>query len=293
MVWFLVLSPLVKAQLQVFQDDEDVISPSFDYDAIKKNKVSSITIGFEYKPDGQGIINDGNIKYFRFDTLYRLVESYFTLRQGRDSWDTVRSFYYYDNKGKLIIKRTNEGNFCDTWYYRWYDDGTMKRRAHVHEIPTESSSADNFRIASQVILSADSFAYTPYPKQIQRFGYNEEHKVYERTISYFDEKHRLTSRNFHYEVGWLYSQVDLKYDDKNRIVEYTNTGNLNGDIYHTVDITYDANGSVASEKLSDKTRQTDNIEFMYDKYTGLITNQLDRDFVKLTINISRFSYEYR
>lgn len=289
----LVLSPLVHAQLLVFQDDEDVITPSFDYDAIKINKVASITIEYEYKPDGSPIINDGDVKYFRFDSVYHLVESYFTVREGRYSWDTVRSLYYYDNKSRLIIKRTYEGDFCDTWYYRWYDDGTMKRRAHVHEVPSPSSTLADFRIGSQTILSADSFAYTPYPKQMQRFGYNEEHKVYERTISYFDDKKRLSSRNFHYEVGWLYSQVDIKYDTQNRVIEYTNTGNLNGDVFHTIDITYDANGGIASEKLSDRNRQTDNIEYMYDKSTGLITNILDRDLIKLTINISRFDYEYR
>ena len=292
-VFILFVSSNLSAQLAIFQDEDDVITPTFRYDVIKQNKISSITIAFEYKPDGAGIINDGNVKYYRFDSLYRLAESYFTVRESRDSWDTVRSLYYYDKQGHLIIKRTDEGNFFDTWYYRWYDDGSMKRRAHVHEVPAASSSLTDFRIGSQTILSADSFAYTPYPKQLQRFGYNEEHKIYERTISFFDDKHRLTSRNFHYEVGWLYTQVDIKYDDKNRITDYTNTGNLNGDVFHTISITYDANGGIASEKRFDRTKQTDNVEFMYDKDSGLITNELDRDFVKLTINISRFTYEYR
>ncbi|HXP50296.1 MAG TPA: hypothetical protein VN922_10095 [Bacteroidia bacterium] len=287
------ISSGVYAQLAVFQDEEDVITPTFRYDIIKLNKVKSITIQYEYKPDGAAIIDDGNIKYFRFDSLYRLVESYYTVRETRDSWDTIRSLYYYDDFGHLIIKRTNEGNFYDTWYYRWYGNGDMKKRAHVHEVPLNTDNSTGFRIGTQTILSADSFAYAPYPKQVQRYGYNEENKIYEKTISYFDDKHRLISRNFHYEVGWLYSQVDLKYDAQNRVVEYGFTGNLNGDVHHSVTITYDATGGIASEKLFNKDKQADNIEYMYDNNTGLITNQLDRDLTKLVINIARFSYEYR
>ncbi|HSY76136.1 MAG TPA: hypothetical protein VK890_04725, partial [Bacteroidia bacterium] len=150
----------------------------------------------------------------------------------------------------------------------------------------------DFRIGTQTVLSADSFAYTVYPKQLQRFGFNEENKIYEKTISYLDDKQRLSSRNFKYAVGWLFSQVDLKYDSINRIKEYTYTGNLNGDVHHTVKIVYNPYGGIDTEKIFESEKQTDNIEYMYDSTTGLITNQLDRNFPKAVINIARFSYEY-
>jgi len=292
-ILFLFVSFCGKAQMAVFQDEEDLITPSFNYDVIKIRRVASITIQYEYKPDGQPILSDGIMKYFRFDSLGRVVESFFTVKESRDIWDTVRSFYYYDAESHLIIKRTNEGNFYDVWYYRWYSDGRMKKRAHAREVPLTSTSQGDYRIGSQTILSADSFAYTPYPKQLQRYGYNEEGKIYEKTISYYDDKHRMTSRNFHYAVGWLYSQVDLKYDDKDRVIEYTYTGNLNGEVHHTVDITYDTDGSILNQKYSEKDKQTDNVEYMYDKGNGLITNELDRDFSKSVINIVRYTYQFR
>jgi hypothetical protein len=280
------------AQLAIFQDEEDVITPSFRYDILKLNKVKTITIQYEYKPDGAPIKDDGIIKYYRFDSLNRLVESYFTVKETSETWDTIRSMYFYDQFSHLIIKRTNEGNFYDTWYYRWYGDGKMKKRAHVHEVPLAMSNNFDFRIGTQTVLSADSFAYTVYPKQLQRFGFNEENKIYEKTISYLDDKQRLSSRNFKYAVGWLYSQVDLKYDSINRIKEYTYTGNLNGDVHHTVKIVYNPYGGIDTEKIFESEKQTDNIEYMYDSTTGLITNQLDRNFPKAVINIARFSYEY-
>jgi hypothetical protein len=287
------LSSGAMAQLAVFQDDEDIITPSFRYDMIKLEKIASITIQYEYKPDGQGIIDDGIIKVFHFDSIGRLKDSYFTIKQTRDSWDTIKTRYYYDDFNHLIIKRTNEGDFYDTWYYRWYPDGKMKKRAHVREVPMNMADNGLFRISTQTVLSADSFAYVQYPKQLQRYGYNEENKIYEKTISYLDDKQRMTSRNFKYAVGWLYSNVELKYDDNNRVTEYTYTGNMNGDIHQTVNIAYDPNGTISLKKLFDGDKQTDNIEYMYDSNTGLITNELDRSLTKLTINIARFSYEFR
>jgi antitoxin component YwqK of YwqJK toxin-antitoxin module len=287
------ISSAAMAQLAVFQDDEDIITPSFKYDVLKVNRVATLSIQYEYKPDGAPIKDDGIVKFFRFDSIGRLSESYYTIKESRDNWDTIRTLYYYDDFSHLIIKRTNEGNFYDTWYYRWYVDGKMKKRAHVHE--AQLATADNgvFRIGTQTVISADSFAYVPYPKQLQRYGYNEENTIYEKTITYLDDRQRMTSRNFHYAVGWLFSQVDLKYDDQGRIIEYTYSGNLNGDIHHKTLVTYDANGAIASQKLFDGDKETDNIEYMYDKSTGLISNQLDRDFVHSMINIARFTYEFR
>jgi len=281
------------AQLQAFQDDEDVITPSFRYDMIKIEHITSIYIQYEYKPDGQQIYDDGIVKYFHFDSIGRMDNSYLTIKESKENWDTIRTQYYYDSHNYLIIKRTNEGNFYDTWYYRWYDDGKMKKRAHVHEVPLTTTDNGTFRIGTQTVLSADSFAYVPYPKQIQRYGYNEENKIYEKTITYLDDKKRMTSRNFHYAVGWLYSQVDLQYDESNRVIDCAYSGNLNGETHKSVSTSYDSKGNISGQKLFDNGKQTDNIEYMYDNTTGLISNQLDRDYTKAVINIARFTYTFK
>ena len=280
------------AQLMPFQDDEDAINPSFQYNVIRDKKVSTITIRYQNKPDGARIKDDGIMKYFRFDDDGKLVESFYTVKEGYESWDTVRTLYYYYNNGKLSIKRTNEGTFMDTWYYTWYDDGAMKKRAHVHEVPLSTSG--DFKIASQSVISSDSFAYSPYPKQLQRFGFNEEKTIYERTVTQFDDNKRMVSRYCHYSVGWLYSQIDLSYDGVGRVTEYKLTGNLSGDTHRSVSIAYDTvAGVMISQKLFNDSKETDDIEYMYDKSTGLISNQLDRDYIKSSISIAGFTYEFR
>jgi hypothetical protein len=278
-------------QLAAFQDDEDIIIPTFRYDIVRAKKVASLIIHYQYKPDGARIIDDGVVKYYRFDEEGKLVESYYTIKENYNSWDTIRSLYYYDKGGNLTIKRTIQGAFMDTWYYSWYENGSMKKRAHVHEVPLPGNA--DFKIASQTVISADSFAYSSYPKQLQRYGFNEEKTIYEKTVTQYDDNKRMISRYCHYSVGWIYSQVDLKYDASGRVSEYTLTGNLSGETHRSVTIVYDSTGNMASQKLFNDTKETDDVEYMYDNSTGLISNQLDRDYTKAVINIASFNYEFR
>ncbi len=279
------------AQLSTFQDEEGVISPTFRHDILREKKIASILIQDEVKPDGKKIHDDGIIQYYRFDTATRLTESYYTIKTESNAWDTIRTRYYYNGNNQPVTKRTNQGVFFDTWYYTWYQNGLIKKEAHVHETqaPAEGTS---FYVGAQKVISCDSFAYNTYPKQIQRYGYNEENTIYEKTITQFDDHRNMIGRYSHYQVGWLYSQVDLKYDSANRLIEYTYSGNVNGEVHKTTRILYDKSGNISSEKIFEKEKQTHEVEFIYDNNTGLISDKLDRDYDKGLIEIRKFTYTF-
>ncbi len=279
------------AQLAAFQDENNLINPSFRYDVIRSQKIASILIQIEEKPDGKAIHDDGIVQYYRFDTAARLAESYYTFKTGSNAWDTVRSKYFYDRSNRLVTKRTDVGSFFDTWYYVWYDDGKIKKEAHVHETQSPAGGT-SFYIGAQKVISCDSFAYNIYPKQVQRYGYNEENTIYEKTITQYDDNHQITERYSHYQVGWLYSQVDFKYDSANHLSEYTYSGNVNGEVHKTTHILYDKNGNIIAEKKFNAGKQTNEIEYLYDKNTGLISDKLDRDFAKAVIEIWKFNYTF-
>jgi hypothetical protein len=279
------------AQLAAFQDESDIITPTFRYDVIHTKKIASLTIHVEEKPDGQRITDDGIMQFYRFDSLARLSESHSTIKESYDTWDTVRSRYYYDKNNHLVTKRTNNKGIFDTWYYVWYEDGTLKKEAHVYESAGPGSNSD-FKIGTQKVISCDSFAYNIYPKQVQRFGYNELNALYEKVITQYDDKKRMLGRYSHYQVGWLFSQVDIKYDSVFRIKEYTYASNLNGDTHKTVHLTYDKYGNILVEKVYIGDKQEHEIEYLYDNSTGLISDKLDRDYDKKTIEILKFSYTF-
>ncbi len=277
-------------QLLPFQDDDAIVTPNFSQDIIKTKKISHITMTYLTKPDGQGINEDGVVKQYFFDTTGRIMETVCTMKKGENSCDTITCKYYYDSYGNINIKRTRMGDYYDTWYYKWNKDRQMQTEAHVRE--TSAITPDGkFKIASQKVISADSFAYIAYPKQLQQYAYNEDNKYFQKTIIQYDENKRFLSRNSHYAVGWLFSQVDLNYDTKGNIISYNNTGNINGDVHESITLKYDSLGKIQEQGIFENGKQKHHIEFMYDNETGLISNKLDRNEEKAVIYIIKFSYD--
>jgi hypothetical protein len=67
---------------------------------------------------------------------------------------------------------------------------------------------------------------------------------------------------------------------------------VNGEVHKTTHIVYDKNGNIIAEKKINAGKQTNEIEYMYDKNTGLISDKLDRDFAKAVIEIWKFNYNF-
>jgi hypothetical protein len=277
-------------QLETFQDDDAIVTPNFSEDIIKAKKISHITIRYFTKPDGASINDDGITRQYFFDTTGKIMESVCTVKTGNNSCDTVTCKYYYDSYGNINIKRTEMGDFYDTWYYKWSKDKRLQTEAHVRET-SAITTGGVFKVATQKIISADSFAYIDYPKQLQQYAYNEDNKVFQKTILQYDDNKRFLSKSSHYAVGWLYSEVDLNYDTQGKIISYNSTGNLNGDMNQSTTIKYDSTGKMEEQGIFESGKQKHHIEYMYDNETGLISNKLDRDNEKATISIIRFSYD--
>jgi hypothetical protein len=275
-------------QLAPFQDETAMETPNFQKDIIKTKRISQITIHDFSKPDGAGIDDEGIIHQYYFDTAGKIIEYLYTVKVNSERWDTIKCRYCYDSNCNLTIKRTQMGDFYDSWYYKWNKENLLQREYHVHETSTVAADG-SFKIATQKIISTDSFAYVIYPKQLQQYTYNEDDKIFQKTIIQYDDNKRFMGRSSHYAIGWLYSQVDIKYDSAGRVIGYVNTGNLNGDLNQNTMIKYDSIGKIQEKGIWEDGKQTHHIEFMYDNETGLITNKLDRN--KNLINIFRFSYE--
>jgi len=274
-------------QLVPFQDEDAMVTPGFNTDFIHSRKISGITISYFTKPDGARINDDGITKKYFFDTTGKITGEIDITKTNDGRYDTIKCKYYYDSLKNITVRRTEMDNFFDTWYYKWNKDNRVEIEVHVHE--TSRATDGEFKIATQKVISTDSFAYIVYPKQLQQYKYNEDNKIFQTTITQYDDNKRFLSRNCHYAVGWLYSQVDIKYDASGRIIGYQNTGNLNGVINHNTTIKYDSLGKIVEEGIWVDYKQRHHIEYMYED--GLISNKLDRDNEKGVIGIIRFSYE--
>lgn len=293
-LWTLIISFVALGnalcQLAPFQDENTMETPNFQKDVIKAKRISQISIHDLSKPDGSPINDQGIIHQYFFDTAGKIIESLYTVKVSSDNWDTVKCKYCYDSSSNLTIKRTQMGDFYDTWYYKWNKDNMLQREYHVHETSAITANG-SFKISTQRVISCDSFAYISYPKQLQQYAFNEDGKIFQKIITQYDDNKRFLNRSCHYAVGWLYSQVDINYDSAGRVIGYINTGNLNGDLNQKTTIKYDSLGKIDEKGIWEDGKQEQRIEYMYDNETGLISDKLDRDKSKAIISIYRFSYE--
>ncbi len=275
-------SHLAFGQLEPFQDQDAIITPAFRDRMIKAKKITQITVKYFSKPDGAPIGDGGIIHQYFFDTTGKMTKSMYLQKEGK-KWDTVTCTYLYENNN-LVVKRKQIGDFYDTWYYKWNKDTMLQNEYHVQE------TNDTGKDATRKIISADSFAYIVYPKQTQQYTYNEEHKIFRKTIIQYDDDRHFVSRNCSYAVGSLYAQVDVQYDSLGKMIGYINTDNLNGDIHKKTMLKYDTHGNVAEENVWEDDKQTHRMEYLYDKANELVSDELDRDIAKAIIYILRFSY---
>ncbi len=280
----------VFCQFVPFQDEDAIITPSFNTGVIRAERISKINMHFFSKPDGYPIKDEGFIRQYVFDTAGRLIESVSMGERNSISNAGVNCRYYYDASGNVVIKRSQVEDFYDTWYYTWNKEHLVQRETHVHETG-ELTEEGVYKIISQQIISTDSFAYIAYPKQLQQYAYNEDKQYFRKTITQYDDNKRFLSRDCRYAMGSLYEQITIQYDSLGRIAGYTNTGNTNGETSHTAKIEYNGRGEIEKREIWKEGKEQHQIEYMHDNETGLISNELDRENDKALITIIRFSYE--
>lgn len=280
----------VHCQLAVYEDEDAIVSPGFNEAVLRIKKVSEITMHHFSKPDGLPILDEGVEEQYYFDTAGKITQSMSAIEADDGGYDTLICNYEYDKSDNIIVKRTETGSFFDTWYFQWYNNNLIKTVIHVHEI-SDSAAVKGNKMTTQETISADSFAYISYPKQLQQYEYNEDNKYFRKTFTQYDDNKRMVSRNSQFLVGSLYSQVDITYDTSGRITGIKNEGNINGERNQNTTTQYDSIGKVYEQNITVNGKLKHKIEFMYDTETGLISNKLDRDNDKSRIYIIRYSYE--
>ena len=293
--------------------------PTFNSKLIKENKIKSINAVFSSKPDGKVIDDKGLSASFYFDTIGRLFSFYatnissftkeekyvpagyqygrkindaYTSEQYFYKYDTAFTFLIYNNQNRIIIKRTFAGDFCNTWYYEYYDNGKIKKQSNYKETNAGTSRTD-FRLGVQTVLSEESFEYEqPVESQVKKKCLNDEKRVYKEIIINYDNKKNIISESSQFLVGWIYIENAYQYDDKSQLIEKKYSSNANGNLQEKSAYEYDAKGNILVEKKYKNTILTNEINYLYDETNKLVKSQLNRAFTEKKIDIVKYSYTY-
>lgn len=308
----------------VVQRTEDLfgVPIPFNPDFIRTEKIKTISAAITLKPDNKVIIDKGLSEGYNFDTLGRLTEYYRTRVRSYDTkeiehpavyrkgkriarpwteykyqytYDTVFTNFYYDSLNRVIIKRVNDGDFYNAWYYRYTNEpyyGCVLAQLQCRESNTGTSHRE-FRLGMQTILSTEDFCYERLtPNQVKRKCLNDEGKVYKEVILDFDSAGRLLAENSSYVVSWVKQTSFYRYDSLGRLTEKSNHSFSGDELAERTTFLYDSLGRFDMQRNYKNEILQDEISFVYSKETPAFYAMINRRAKDAAIDIVKFTYSF-
>jgi hypothetical protein len=309
-----------EAQLINTKPVEINIGPvNFNPDIVKKNRVKSIVLDIVDKPDGKVIVDKDATQGFEFDEKGRVIRYYYTILNRTQATevdvpalkkrgkvirpattktvmkfinDTIFTNVFYDDLGRVILKRSRSGDYYDAYYYEYNAIGKINKEMHCRETNI-SENKNFFKLGVQTILSSETFDYENLtPVQVKKKCFNDEGREYKKAIINYDLKGNKLSESYEFIVSWMRQESLFEYDNNGRLIRRVFKSNESGELKQESTFDYDANGHLVTEKkLKDKIVLNE-VSYLFDEFTKLVKSHIDRDFKNASIGIVKYAYTF-
>ncbi len=290
----------------------------FNTEYIKSQKIKSITFDILDKKDMQVAEDKGLLNYYEFSPLGKLTRFYYTsiakviqkeyhsgpiyhkkrkvsngssYTRNEYIYDTVSTVYLYNENQNLKLKRYNDGNYYESYYYDYSSDGRVEIEMRCRETNV-SANKHEFKLGSQMVISEESFVYQPTGKnQYKKICKNDEDRPYKEIIFNLNDKGKIIGINEQYIVTWIIQQSSFTYNDKGQMTSATYKGNSNGDVEEKRTYEYDANDCLLTEKQFKNGVLQKEISYITDA-NKKVNSYLIRDPAQKNIRIVKLLYQY-
>jgi hypothetical protein len=307
LLFFCLLFTLVGHAQLIDTKSVDIYTGPLDFNAatIKQNKIKMIAMYMVDKPDGAVIVDKQAGQGYVFDTQGRVSQYFYTVlsktkynqinetKNKEDILyinDTVFLNIFYDDKDRIITKRSQTGDFYDAYYYEYNAKDQLSKEIHCRETNVSENSKE-FKLGVQKILSNETFEYTiPKPTQWKKRCLNDEGREYKKSIINFDDKGNKISEICSFTVSWMRQEMTYEYDAFNRLREFIYKSNESGEVKLKSVFSYDSEGKLLMEQKFKNDVRTNEISYLYDETTNLIKSHINRDFINASITIVKYGY---
>lgn len=297
--------------------EPQTLDMKFNATLVSTSRIKSILVKISEKPDLQMIVDRGETQGYEFDSTGKVIRFFATrviskeqvetvhkavYKKGRRispaytevNWkyvfDTNFTWFMYDRSARLIMKRSNYGDFYNTFYYDYDSLGKLSKETNCKET-NKNPDKHHFELGVQTILSQESFEYVMQsPTQIKKRCLNDDGKVYKQGIINRDSN--SVEEDFSFVVGYVRYTNRYTYDNSGKLIEKMNYTNSNGDMKVTRTFQYDENGNITEERININDVNTGMMAYIYDPEQRLLKSRLERDFGKANIEILKFIYEF-
>lgn len=290
----------------------------FNLDYIKNQNIKSITFDIIDKKDMQVAEDKGILHVYEFNKAGKLARFFYTnvikeicteyycepIYKGRKKikngftsikksylHDTTSTTYFYDSNQNLILKRHNDGNYYESYYYDYnvMDHPQKERRFKETNV---SSLKNEFKLGTQFLISMETFSYTSTGKsQLKKTCMNDEGRSYKDVIINYNDYGKITNINEQYTVTWINQTSTFTYNTKNQLISAHYKSNSNGDFEVKRTYDYDTNDCLLTEKHFKNNVLIKEISYVTDAQKKL-TSFIEREPDKKSLRIVKLIYEF-
>ncbi len=291
--------------------------PNFNFEYIRQHRIKSITFDILDKKDLEVAVDRGLINIYEFDSLGRLTRFYYTLigktivkeyhqapvvkhhrviskggvyYKNDYSYDTISTRFFYDAANRLKLKRYNDGNYYEAYYYEYDSLGRV-----IHELRARESNASTdknlFQLGKQNIISDERFEYQSTGKmQYKKKCLNDEGRVYKEIIVNMNERGQVLRLNESFTVTWINQETLFTYNENNQLTEKNYQSNSSGMLYIKDTFEYDAKGNILTEKQYKNDVLQNELSYLFDESDNKVKSFLNRDYINKSIRITKLLY---
>lgn len=279
------------SKAQILEINKPLFSeePFFNTAFIQRNKIASIT-GSRSSKKVSDIIRQKGLDYqYLFNPNGTLKTQLSTFYVQKDKKDTNIISYQYNKQRTLTLKRKSDRSGFYSLNYQLDQKGNIVKQTYCRDENTYNSK-NQFKLAKQYIIRADSFSYHQLnEQQLKKIFYNNYGKSYKEQISYYNDYGYLIAENTKFIIGNKKSKRTFEYDEKGRV---SKTVDINKNQVISKIYSYDEIGNILEIKIYDKDQFVTSHQYLYDEKTMLLTAQLIKDVETEFIQIVKYRYTF-
>jgi hypothetical protein len=289
---------------------------NFNREFIKLQKIKKIQVHIINKADG-AIIHDNGIEHtYYFDQNGYIIHYYFTVENKEQrayiiqqsarydgkshtttldyklSNDTVRASFFYDHLNRMSYKRVKTGSVYDGYYYEYNDNNQLLKTSHFRETNIHPNSA-LFELGEKTLVSVETNVYNNFTAtQTNITTAINNNPPYQKTITNHSATKLLLSKDIDLTSNAKRTEYLYEYNAMKRLVKETTKIYTNGLKTLVNEFVYATTGNVLSEKKYVNNNLAVEINYLFDKLTGLVKSEVNRDHEHASIQIVKYEYTF-
>lgn len=265
--------------------------PFFNTDFIKRNKIKNITGKVSRKRELQPIVDAGIEYYYEFDDEGRTTMILSTF-QSFSHKDSIIKTFEYDEKGRIIVKRTNDSYGFYSYNYK-YD--SLDRLVEETYCRDENCGPNRmrFKLGQQFSISTELYSYYEKSKKESVREYKNYYgNTYQEKIFLKNDLGFLTEEITRITLNGRETKIVYDWDDKGRVSKKTDISEFMGKTELANAYQYDDFGNLTEEQIYRNEKLTTMRSMIYDKATGLLSAHVAKDMTSEVITIVKYNYEF-